>query len=104
MSGNCYTAEELDFGGRTCHECLRRVQEQPGRVVGEVATEAAILAGTMGFGAVVKGDTRRPFCSTVKSNKSRCSKNQKRVCSKGRRMGHVKPVECRHARQPDNTW
>ena len=55
MSGNCYTAEELDFGGRTCHECLRRVQEQPGRVVGEVATEAAILAGTMGFGAVVKG-------------------------------------------------
>ena len=36
-------------------EASRRVQEQPGRVVGEVATEAAILAGTMGFGAVVKG-------------------------------------------------
>tara|TARA_B110000438_G_scaffold301811_1_gene357698 strand:+ start:262 stop:2892 length:2631 start_codon:yes stop_codon:yes gene_type:complete len=36
-------------------EASRRVQEQPGRVVGEVAAEAAILAGTMGFGAVVKG-------------------------------------------------
>jgi hypothetical protein len=36
-------------------EASRRVQEQPGRVVGEVAAEAAILAGTMGFGAVAKG-------------------------------------------------
>jgi len=36
-------------------EAGRRVTEEPGRVVGEVATEAAILAATMGFGAAVKG-------------------------------------------------
>ena len=36
-------------------EASRRVQEQPGRVVGEVATETAIMLGTMGFGAVAKG-------------------------------------------------
>ena len=36
-------------------EASRRVQEQPGRVVGEVAAETAIMLGTMGFGAVAKG-------------------------------------------------
>lgn len=36
-------------------EASRRVQEQPGRVVGEVATETAIMLGTMGFGAALKG-------------------------------------------------
>ena len=36
-------------------EAGRRIKEEPGRVVGEVAAEAAILAATMGFGAAVKG-------------------------------------------------
>ena len=36
-------------------EASRRVQEQPGRVVGEIAAETAIMLGTMGFGAVAKG-------------------------------------------------
>ena len=36
-------------------EASRRVQEQPGRVVGEVAAETAIMIGSMGFGAVLKG-------------------------------------------------
>ena len=36
-------------------EASRRIQEQPGRVVGEVAAETAIMLGTMGFGAVAKG-------------------------------------------------
>jgi hypothetical protein len=36
-------------------ETQRRIFEQPGRVVGEVATETAIMLGTMGFGAVIAG-------------------------------------------------
>jgi hypothetical protein len=36
-------------------EAGRRVTEEPGRVVGEVATEAAIMAASMGFGAAAKG-------------------------------------------------
>ena len=36
-------------------EASRRIQEQPGRVVGEVAAETVIMLGTMGFGAVAKG-------------------------------------------------
>ena len=36
-------------------ETGRRVFEEPGRVVGEIATETAIMLGTMGFGAVVAG-------------------------------------------------
>ena len=36
-------------------EAGRRIKEEPGRVVGEVAAEAAIMAATMGFGAVAKG-------------------------------------------------
>ena len=36
-------------------EAGRRIKEEPGRVVGEVAAEAAILGATMGFGAAVKG-------------------------------------------------
>jgi len=35
-------------------EAGRRIKEEPGRVVGEVAAEAAILAASMGFGAVTK--------------------------------------------------
>lgn len=36
-------------------EAGRRVTEEPGRVVGEVAAETAIILGTMGFGAAWKG-------------------------------------------------
>jgi hypothetical protein len=36
-------------------EAGRRVTEEPGRVVGEVAAETAIMLGTMGFGAAWKG-------------------------------------------------
>ena len=36
-------------------EAGRRITQEPGRVVGEVAAEAAILGATMGFGAAVKG-------------------------------------------------
>ena len=36
-------------------EAGRRVTQEPGRVVGEVAAETAIMVGSMGFGAVLKG-------------------------------------------------
>ena len=36
-------------------EAGRRITHEPGRVVGEVAAEAAILGATMGFGAALKG-------------------------------------------------
>ena len=36
-------------------EAGRRVTQEPGRVVGEVAAETAIMIGSMGFGAVLKG-------------------------------------------------
>ena len=36
-------------------EAGRRITQEPGRVVGEVAAEAAILGATMGFGAALKG-------------------------------------------------
>ena len=36
-------------------ETQRRIVEQPGRVVGEVAAETAIMLGTMGLGAVFTG-------------------------------------------------
>ena len=44
-------------------ESRRRLWHEPGRVVGEVATEAATLVGTMGIGAFVKGAKVGAFTS-----------------------------------------
>ena len=44
-------------------ETKRRLWYEPGRVVGEVATEAATLVGTMGIGAIVKGAKVGAFTS-----------------------------------------
>ena len=57
-------------------EAGRRVTEEPGRVVGEVATEAAIMAASMGFGAAVKGG-RIGYMATSKLPK--IAKNIKRT-------------------------
>jgi hypothetical protein len=45
---------EGNLGG-AWDEAGRRVTQEPGRVVGEVAAETAIMLGTMGFGAALKG-------------------------------------------------
>lgn len=45
---------EGNLGG-AWDEAGRRITHEPGRVVGEVAAEAAILGATMGFGAALKG-------------------------------------------------
>ena len=45
---------EGNLGG-AWDEAGRRVTQEPGRVVGEVAAETAIMIGSMGFGAVLKG-------------------------------------------------
>ena len=45
---------EGNLGGAV-DEAGRRITHEPGRVVGEVATETAIMLGTMGFGAALKG-------------------------------------------------
>ena len=57
-------------------EAGRRIKEEPGRVVGEVAAEAAILAASMGFGAVAKG-ARIGYFATSKLPK--IAKNYKSV-------------------------
>ncbi len=45
---------EGNLGG-ALDEAGRRITHEPGRVVGEVAAETAIMLGTMGFGAALKG-------------------------------------------------
>ena len=67
-------------------EASRRVQEQPGRVVGEVAAEAAILAGTMGFGAVAKG-ARIGYFAT--SRLPKVAKNYKSIRGASKADGSV---------------
>lgn len=57
-------------------ETGRRITKEPGRVVGEVATEAAIFAATMGFGAAAKG-ARIGFGATSKLSKT--AKNYKSI-------------------------
>ena len=67
-------------------EASRRVQEQPGRVVGEVAAEAAILAGSMGFGAVAKG-ARIGYFAT--SRLPKVAKNYKSIRGASKADGSV---------------
>ena len=44
-------------------ETKRRALNEPGRIVGEIGTEAATLVGTMGIGAIVKGAKATAFTS-----------------------------------------
>ena len=63
-------------------ETGRRVLEQPGRVVGEVAAEVGFMIGTMGFGALAKGAKAASLASTAAAQAGKTSSKQTVTSSK----------------------
>ena len=63
-------------------ETGRRVLEQPGRVVGEVAAEVGFMVGTMGFGALTKGAKAASLASTAAAQAGKTSSKQTVTSSK----------------------
>lgn len=63
-------------------ETGRRVLEQPGRVVGEVAAEVGFMVGTMGFGALAKGAKAASLASTAAAQAGKTSSKQTITSSK----------------------
>ena len=65
-------------------ETKRRALNEPGRIVGEIGTEAATLVGTMGIGAIVKGAKATAFTSKALASANTSVNVSKRLGLMGR--------------------